>query len=308
MYHYVREFDPEIPKLHFLHIDDFKRQLDFLDRKYGFLSREEFLNSFINPNSLKPGVVMTFDDGLIDHYHYVFPELVSRGLWGIFYIPGSILKTERILTVHKIHILLARYESKKILEEINSIIEPSMIDEAMDKEHADKIYLKQESINGDLEIKRLFNYSIKNKFKDELADKLFAQFISDEYAFFKRTYMIDRHLKEMSDEGMIIGSHAMNHHPMVNLSKEDQKNEIIESFRLISSCFSGLNPKTFCYPQGLPHTFDEDTEHLLKERNTLFSFAVESRDIASSDLSYNEQKLPRYDCNEFKYGKSFITK
>ena len=120
--------------------------------------------------------------------------------------------------------------------------------------------------------------------------------------------MTDKHLKEMSDGGMIIGSHAMNHHPMVNLSKEGQKNEIIESFRLISSCLAESNPQTFCYPQGLPHTFNEDTEQLLKERGTLFSFAVESRDITSSDLFYNEQKLPRYDCNEFKHGKSFITK
>ena len=183
-----------------------------------------------------------------------------------------------------------------------------MLDQAMDKKHSDKIYLKQESMNGDLEIKRLFNYSIKNEFKDELADKLFAQFISDEYAFFKRTYLADKHLKEMSDEGMIIGSHAMNHHPMVNLSKEEQKKEIIESFRLISSYSADSNTQTFCYPQGLPHTFDEDTEKLLKERNTLFSFAVESRDITSSDLFYNEQKLPRYDCNEFKHGKSFINK
>ena len=35
-----------------------------------------------------------------------------------------------------------------------------------------------------------------------------------------------------------------------------------------------------------------------------FSFNVEPRDISLDDLKNRKQALPRYDCNQFLYGKS----
>ena len=41
MYHYVREFNKNLPNFRFLHINDFKKQLDFFEKKYGFVSKDE---------------------------------------------------------------------------------------------------------------------------------------------------------------------------------------------------------------------------------------------------------------------------
>lgn len=51
MYHYVRDFDEKLPNLKHLHIDDFKKQLDYFEKKFGFVSQEEFL--YLVDNSLK---------------------------------------------------------------------------------------------------------------------------------------------------------------------------------------------------------------------------------------------------------------
>tara|TARA_B100001750_G_scaffold118104_2_gene93688 strand:+ start:2761 stop:3720 length:960 start_codon:yes stop_codon:yes gene_type:complete len=308
MYHYIREYNPEIPNLHFLEKDDFLKQLDFLDKKYGFITIEDFINSIKTSKNTKSGVVLTFDDGLVDHYEYVLPELVKRGLWGIFYIPGSILETKRILTVHKIQLLLAKFKSDQILDKLSSILTPSMIDPDLEEEHRSKIYLDQENHDRKLDIKALFNYTIKHKYKDQIADQLFSHFFTNEDDLFESTYLSVSQLKELSDSGMLIGSHAMNHHPMINLSNQLQEREIRQSFRLIEDCIGELEHKTFCYPQGLPHTFNHYSELLLERNKTLFSFAVESRDITKEDLLHNVQKLPRYDCNEFKHGISFLNK
>lgn len=44
MYHYVRPYNPNLPKLKHLHIDDFCKQLDYFQENYGFIEKEEFLS------------------------------------------------------------------------------------------------------------------------------------------------------------------------------------------------------------------------------------------------------------------------
>src|SRR3954464_15458059 len=107
LYHYVRPGPLGWQRLKYLHLDNFRRQLDWLAENVGFLPRQEFLNSVANcqPGN---GAVLTFDDGFSDHYRYVLPELVSRKLWAIFYIPTGVYTSGRLLDVHRIHLLAAR--------------------------------------------------------------------------------------------------------------------------------------------------------------------------------------------------------
>ena len=62
----------------------------------------------------RPNMLLTFDDGLSDHYQYVLPELRRRGLWGIFYIPAGPYQSGRMLDVHCIHLLIGRYGGEKV--------------------------------------------------------------------------------------------------------------------------------------------------------------------------------------------------
>ena len=63
-----------------------------LRRNDRYLSREEF-ESACESGRAADGLVLTFDDGLIDHYRYVLPLLVERGLFGIFYVCTAPLRT-----------------------------------------------------------------------------------------------------------------------------------------------------------------------------------------------------------------------
>ena len=94
MYHYVRPFDAAMPFFKNLHIDDFKRQLDYFEKEYGFVSKKDFLDSF-KTGKVPQGVVLTFDDGARCNYEHVFPVLKERNLWGIFYIPTQIYSHQK---------------------------------------------------------------------------------------------------------------------------------------------------------------------------------------------------------------------
>ena len=109
----------------------------------------------------------------------------------------------------------------------------------------------------------------------------------------------------MNREGMIIGGHGVNHHPMSNLSIDKSKEEIENSLSFIEELIDDNPIKTFCYPHGTPHTFSKADIKILESNTVDFSFAVESRDILDNDLSKNIHSLPRYDCNEFNYGKVY---
>jgi len=101
----------------------------------------------------------------------------------------------------------------------------------------------------------------------------------------------------MHENGMIIGSHTVNHPCMSKLAPDDQEREIHESFALIERTLGPLALKTFCYPYGGSHSFTPATERLLQNAGCHFSFSVEYRDIVAEDLLHRRQALPRYDCN-----------
>ena len=91
MYHYVRDLNlPKNKGLNGLDINKFKSQIKYLDNKYNILNPYEIHNIVKNNQTFKENDCwLTFDDGYIDHYDYVFKELMERGLWGIFCAAGD---------------------------------------------------------------------------------------------------------------------------------------------------------------------------------------------------------------------------
>ena len=128
MYHYVRERVDNLPNFRFLHVNDFRKQLDFFTQHFRFISQSEFVACMSGEREIpEDAVVLTFDDGFSDHYRYVFPELVERKTFGIFYIPTQPLESGVFLDVHRIHLLLGSVSGQELLAQLNLIIGKEMI-------------------------------------------------------------------------------------------------------------------------------------------------------------------------------------
>ncbi len=67
MYHYVRKFDTELPKMNFLHINDLKKQLDYFQKNYYFPTKDDFISSIKTKTIIPNSIILTFDDGIKDH-------------------------------------------------------------------------------------------------------------------------------------------------------------------------------------------------------------------------------------------------
>ena len=87
MYHYVREIKKsKYPNLKGLEFIDFKKQIDFFCKNFNILSKSDLIE-IIHTKKIpkKPSIFLTFDDGYIDHYKYVFPYLSKKKITASFY-------------------------------------------------------------------------------------------------------------------------------------------------------------------------------------------------------------------------------
>lgn len=306
MYHYVRRDDSAWPFFKHLRVEDFRRQLDYFAREYRACSREDLACSLQTGEPLKNGVVLTFDDGFKDHYEFVFPELKSRGLLGIFYVPAYPYVTGRMLDVHRVHALIGRFGGKVIWEALIENVSDDMLSDRHVREFREQAYRKHVHDNFTKSVKRTLNYFIDYKFRRKILDGLMAQFFNGEETLARKFYLTVEEIKEIAEGGMIIGSHSVNHPCMSKLTATDQKREIEDSFQWLNSIIGPQEPKTFCYPYGGFHSFTEETERLLEAAGCDFSFNVEHRDIERRDLESRRQALPRYDCNLFPHGGGLL--
>ncbi|MDH5021415.1 polysaccharide deacetylase family protein [Halobacterium rubrum] len=301
MYHYVRPDVSNAPWYYHLDIEDFRAQLDYFEDEYGFVDRDAFLAAVRGDADLPDGVVLTFDDGLSDHYEWVFPELQRRGLWGIFYVPTSPYTQEKALSVHRVHALVGKYGGDAVLEPLLNVVNEEMVPDARREEFHTETYQNQNNRESVTTVKRILNYFIAYEHREDVLNTLCEQFPAanlDSETF----YLRPAELREMQDAGMILGSHSITHRVFSKLSQSAQRDEIISSFDYLSTVVDGLDVRTFCYPYGGFHTFTEYTRGVLDDAGCLFSFNVESRDIQQDDFQTQPQALPRYDCNEFRHG------
>jgi peptidoglycan/xylan/chitin deacetylase (PgdA/CDA1 family) len=301
MYHYVRPDDPNLPHWRHLHVDDFVRQLDWIGSELGFVDIKDFEES-LSSGAPSKGAILTFDDGFKDHYHYVLPELLKRGLWGIFYIPTSPYSTKKLIDVHRIHMLIGKYGGEEIAKTIRAVVTKSMLTDIHVKEFHAETYSGQINSSSVEYVKRALNYFIDYKYRQDVIDKLMSLYFPLENDLVDNFYMTKQELAHMHNSGMILGSHTVSHPVMSKLTVTEQEQEIISSFEIIESITGKQTLKTFCYPYGGFHTFNAQTEELLEKHSCLFSFNVEPRSIEQRDLIARRQALSRFDCNAFPNG------
>ena len=76
MYHYIKKNNQYSKNFKYLKLNNFIKQLNYFEKKYGICNYEEIINFRKNQKSKK--IVLTFDDGLIEHYKYVYKILKER--------------------------------------------------------------------------------------------------------------------------------------------------------------------------------------------------------------------------------------
>jgi len=295
MYHYIRQFDKEYPEFKYLEVDKFIEQLDYFEKKWGFLSKEDFLES-VETGRPKPGVILTFDDGLKEHHDVVLPILSERNLHGFFYIPTGHYQNPKkeLLDVHRIHFLISKYDPDMLIAEVSEGIQSTMLDHDRVAEFEKDLYTNQSTDQASLKFKKLMNYYLKYEHKTAILGFLAKKYLTESEMYDKLYITIDG-LKQLESEGNIVGAHTENHKVLSSLSADEQEEEISNSFSFLSR-FLDMKVKSFCYPYGTRGTFNSDTTRILNKCGVHHSFMFTN---SVCDDKIEKHQIERIDCNRF---------
>ncbi len=246
MYHYVRnpgdaaERGTGIPGLP---VARFQAQIDKLARTYEMLTWDDVTRAIETGESLPPNsCLLTFDDGVCDHYLNVYPILKERGISGLFFAlarePG-----DGLALGHKLHYLLAKLGLAQLRQQIWQQLDA---DQQKRFKQAETSYLSRGWSELDL-VKGV----VQRDFEAELGpilSGLIEKYIGSESELAGALYLSDVQVQEMRAGGMHFGGHSRTH-PWFDYISVDQCAQEIQSSRRWLSQFE-KPPFAFAYPYG----------------------------------------------------------
>jgi peptidoglycan/xylan/chitin deacetylase (PgdA/CDA1 family) len=298
MYHYVRPIQNSLyPEIKGLETIAFKRQIDYFRKNFGF-ANVDFLLSKNQESSINTPIIMTFDDGLKDHFKHVYPLLNSEKIQGLFFPPAKPILENIVLDVHKIHFILAHEKNKsKVVEDIFEQIQyyKKFFELADPKELWKKLAIPNKFDTGEvIFIKRILQRELPIKVRSEITNFLFEKYIEiNETEFSKELYLSLDEINEMRENGMYFSSHGYSHQWLSYMSPQNLEIELQKSMKFCEM----INPnghQIMCYPYG-------DYNDFVVEKIKNYGFlAGLTTHLADVDLIHDDMfLLSRYDTNDF---------
>lgn len=124
MFHYVTS------DFNYYHFDKnrFEDVIKKLSNSKKIISLNQLKDMTTNNENLNDDYIMlTFDDGTIDHYKYVYPILKKYNVSGLFFVCSNIFEN-RVLDIHFIHKLLSIVSAEQIYDDIQIYLSELGID------------------------------------------------------------------------------------------------------------------------------------------------------------------------------------
>jgi peptidoglycan/xylan/chitin deacetylase (PgdA/CDA1 family) len=300
MYHYVRRLaESRYPEIKGLERALFEQQLKYIRRFYEPVTAQRVIDSTRGRATLPHNaLLLTFDDGYLDHFTTVFPILVREGMPAVFFPPACCILEGKILNANKIHYVLAAVGDKSRIV--------SMIDEAVDERREEfdlqpvQVYRERYAVADRFDsadtvyIKRMLQVGLPEALRAGLSDELFTRLVTtDECSFAHELYMDEEQVKCLVSAGMTVGSHGYNHDWLDHLSPTAQAREIDLSLAFLERVGVDTTDWVMCYPFG---AWNDALLDILRGRRCAIGFTTA---VAVADLAEDDPLLlPRLDTND----------
>lgn len=314
MYHYVRDLmHSRYPGIKGLDVKLFKQQIDYLCEHFNIVRMEDIIAWKMSGGNSLPenAMLLTFDDGYVDHYTYAFPILEEAGVQGSFFIPGKTFTTHQLLDVNKIHYILASVDIERFLMDVFERMDHyrgNEYDYPSNEELFEKYALQDRfDTKETVFVKRMLQTVLPEKVRNHIASDLFEKNVGvTEEQLAYELYMTEEQIRTMKRHGMFIGLHGYDHYWLGNLPQEQMERDITKALEVMDE-FIDNEQWVMNYPYG---SYNESVLQFIKRKGACLGLTTE---VAVANLSADESlKLPRLDCNDFppksKNYRNFIKK
>lgn len=278
-YHYVRpeKENDEFPKLLGTRVNEFKKQISMFEENYKMISLknvEDFsYKNYKLGNTL--GMLITFDDGLADHY-LAAKILEKKQIKAVFFIPSCISEDNLPANPIIIHYSIAKFGIKKFLDHYESSLKKFQLN----KNSLKISYNPQKDDPWKLidKIKTNFKYKFNNHNARKILINIYENLLIPSIPnFMEKAHLSNEQIKEILEMGHSIGGHTHTHIsvPTTLLNSDEFNKEIILSKKSLEKRFH-TNIISFSYPYGE----EKDclsTKKFLKNTNFKIAFTVKAQ-------------------------------
>lgn len=279
MYHYVRNFPAtRYPRLKGMLLDDFSRQIRLLQDQFEMASLDSalaFLSGAYQPS--RPLCLLTFDDGLKEHYADVMPLLAEQNIGGIFFVITSCAEDATVASVHMNHLLMATLDWETYRTEFLAALEPDARQgerpATIDAATVSRTY--PWDIPEVAKFKYMFNFLLPAAAKDRAVRKLFERYIGPEAAISRELYFSWEEAHTMQRAGMLIGGHTHRHQALSTLSEADLRQDLQACRGLLQTRLLPQETWPFSYPYGKRDSFTATAVGELKRLSFDCAFSTE---------------------------------
>jgi peptidoglycan/xylan/chitin deacetylase (PgdA/CDA1 family) len=283
MYHYIRDVGDEaeagsgIPGMP---TKVFETQLDELSTHHAFVTWPEVRLAIQEGKPLpKSACLLTFDDGVLDHYINVFEILRGRNLSGLFFILDRFGDNGLVLA-HKIHFLLAKLGLPGLREVIWDNLNSIQRKQFTQAENRYQLKFTSPSLDSQINLLKAVLQRDLSAEVNTLLRYLFEKHVGSERETAQNYYLNLKQIREMCAGGMHFGGHSHNHPWFDWIDAEARTAEIEASAEWLRQFEP--EPWAFAYPYG---GLSEDSPSILKKHGFVAAFTTRAH-LTHSDAYF----------------------
>ena len=297
-YHYIGEKDRyPYPGIHSITPGELESQLNELSRYFTFVGIEDIKNAVMRKVSLPArSIVVTFDDGLKEHFENALPVLDRMKVPFIFFVNSKPYSDKKALTVHKIHFLrsvVAVNELLRFIEDALAVLFKTSFSLKEIKSSMPPHIYPYDDDDSKL-VKYIFNFFLPRERSDAMADYIFQSYCG-ETEFCKKFYMNEDELKLIHSRYKAIGLHGHSHLSIAELPEKEADREVWLCKKTIEDIVSD---EIIClsYPFGYLNSVSLREEKIAQAAGLVFCFTMEM--CFNRDVSIAPYLLGRINNNE----------
>jgi peptidoglycan/xylan/chitin deacetylase (PgdA/CDA1 family) len=269
---------------------EFKKDLDFLLKKYSPISLFDFIDYIRNGKKIPDNAfLLTFNKAYIENYEIVSPILLEKGIPATFFIPISFLDNTYLSDDHKINLIITELKKNTLLTgKIDSFCKEMGIEKSR---MLDVLWLKPGKSN--VIISGLTHLIGLNY--EEILKKYKPFFTTD-------------NVKSLINKGFTIGSHGLTYKCYSNYSLEEQINETKESFKILKEKFN-INYNAF----AIPYTDHDITKAFFENISSFVDISFGSKGMFVEPaknhiqrIDLQDSKIPAKKILTFQYSRRFV--
>lgn len=274
MYHYIREHYTG-SGIFGMTVAQFEAQIQWLKEHYEVMHPLAFLEWLEGRGPLPArGCVLTFDDGLADHYRHALPILRKYGLSAFFFLTTAPLETGQVATVHKVHLLRQAMGEAHFATVCRArLAAQGWMSEGERIPQAYKpVYRWDETPTA--ELKFLLSRVVPYPVLEAVVGGLFCEVLGSEREYTSMIYLSWEQACELQAAGMVIGGHSHAHRMYSRLQPDEQEADIAACLSALQRHL-GRSVAAYAYPFGQMATFNAATKSVLQSRGITCAFTNE---------------------------------